>query len=107
MSATAELNDLLSALTDDGGPVSQALARMNATALAGSGLDARTALLTRLAALVAMDASPVSYLVHLRLAEDAGIDPATVAAVLAEIAPVVGSARIVAAADKARHAANI
>jgi 4-carboxymuconolactone decarboxylase len=107
MSATAELNDLLQALSEDGGPVSRTLARMNATALVGSGLDERTAVLTRLAALVAMDASPASYLVHLRLAEDAGIEPATVAAVLTEIAPLVGSARIVAAADKARRATSI
>jgi alkylhydroperoxidase/carboxymuconolactone decarboxylase family protein YurZ len=104
--AKADLEDLLQAMTDDGGPVSEALARLNATALTGSGLDERTALLTRLAALVALDASPASYLVHLRLAEDAGIDPATIRAVLVELAPLVGTARIISAADKAVRAAS-
>ena len=102
--AKADLEDLLQAMTDDGGAVSEALARMSATALTASGLDERTAVLIRLAALVAMDASPVSYLVHLRLAESAAIDPATVRALLVELAPLVGTARIVSAADKAMRA---
>ena len=105
--AKADLEDLLQAMTDDGGPVSEALARMSATALTGAGLDERTAVLIRLAALVAMDASPASYLVHLRLAESAAIDPATVRAVLVELAPLLGTARIVSAADKAMRAGAI
>jgi alkylhydroperoxidase/carboxymuconolactone decarboxylase family protein YurZ len=104
--AQADLEDLLHALTDDGGPVSETLARLNADALTRSGLDERTSLLVRLAALVALDAAPVSYLVHLRLAGDAGIDPATVQAVLVELAPLVGTARIISAADSALRAAN-
>ena len=104
--AKTDLEDLLQALTDDGGPVSEALARLNATALTASGLDERTALLVRLAALVALDAPSVSYLVHLRLAADAGLDPATLRAVLVELAPLVGSARTASAANKALLAAN-
>jgi alkylhydroperoxidase/carboxymuconolactone decarboxylase family protein YurZ len=104
--AKVDLEDLLQALTDDGGPVSEALARLNAPALSGSGLDERTALLVRFAALVALDAAPASYLVHLRLAGDAGIDPNTIRAVLVELAPLVGSARVTAAAYKALSAAD-
>jgi alkylhydroperoxidase/carboxymuconolactone decarboxylase family protein YurZ len=104
--AKTDLEDLLRALTDDGGPVSEALARLNASALTGSGLDERTALLVRLATLVALDAAPMSYLIHLRLAGDAGIDPSTIRAVLVELAPLVGSARIASAAEKALAAAN-
>jgi 4-carboxymuconolactone decarboxylase len=106
ISAKADLNDLLEALNDDSGPLGQELARLNATALTGSGLDERTAVLVRLAALIALDAAPASYLVHLALAESAKIDPATVRAVLIEVAPVVGTARVVSAADKALRAAN-
>jgi alkylhydroperoxidase/carboxymuconolactone decarboxylase family protein YurZ len=86
--------------------VSETLARLNANALTGSGLDQRTSLLVRLAALVALDAAPVSYLVHLRLAGDAGIEPETIRAVLVELAPLVGTARIVSAADKALRAVD-
>jgi alkylhydroperoxidase/carboxymuconolactone decarboxylase family protein YurZ len=104
--AKTDLEDLLQALNDDGGPVAEELARLNATALTASGLDERTALLVRLAALVALDGPSASYVVHLRLAGDAGIDPATLRAVLVELAPLVGSARIAAAANKAVLAAN-
>src|SRR4051812_35442898 len=92
MSATVELNGLLSELAE-GGPVMETLARMNVTALSTSEMDERTALLTRFAALVALDASPQSYLVHLGLAETAGIGPDVIRAVLVELAPLVGSAR--------------
>ncbi|GAA0928625.1 carboxymuconolactone decarboxylase family protein [Virgisporangium aurantiacum] len=104
--AKTDLEDLLQALKDDGGPVAAELARLNATALTASGLDERTALLVRLAALVALDGPTGSYVVHLRLAGDAGLDPATIRAVLVELAPLVGSARIASAANKAVQAVN-
>ena len=104
--AKTDLEDLLQALNDDGGPVAAELARLNAVSLTASGLDERTALLVRFAALVALDASSTSYVVHLRLAGDAGLDPATIRAVLVELAPMVGSARIASAANKAVQAVN-
>ena len=106
MSATADLQELLDELAE-GGPVLQALARMNATALTESGLDQRTALIARFAALVALDASPASYLVHLGLADEAGIEPATIRATLVELAPLVGSARTVSAVDKVSRAIRL
>lgn len=104
--AKTDLEDLLQALNDDGGPVAAELARLNATALTASGLDERTALLVRIAALVALDGPAASYVVHLRLAGDAGLDPATIRAVLVELAPMVGSARIASAANKVVQAVN-
>ena len=106
MSVTADLDELLSALNDEGGPVLAELSRLNANAVRGSGLDEKTAVLVRLAALVALDASPASYLVHLRLADGAGLEPATVQAMLVEIASLVGTARVVSAVAKARQAIN-
>src|SRR5262245_43009078 len=106
MSVTADLDELLSALSDEGGPVLAEISRLHANALRASGLDEKTAVLVRLAALVAMDASPASYLVHLRLADDAGLEPEVVQGMLVEIAPLVGSARVVSAAGKARQAIN-
>ena len=71
---------------------------MNLDAAERSGLDSETYLLVRLAALVAMDAAPVSYLITLGAAADTGLTVEQMQAVLVAIAPVVGSARVTAAA---------
>ena len=79
-------------------PVLETVLEMNLDAAERSGLDAETYLLVRLAALVAMDAAPVSYMVTLGAAADTGLTMEKAQAVLVAIAPVVGSARITAAA---------
>lgn len=81
-------------------PVLERLIAMNLDSLEGSGLDEKTYWLARLAALVAMDAAPVSYVMNLGLAADAGVTLEDVQGVLIGIAPVVGSARVAAAAGK-------
>jgi alkylhydroperoxidase/carboxymuconolactone decarboxylase family protein YurZ len=79
-------------------PVLEELLAMNLDAAERSGLDAETYLLVRLAALVAMDAAPVSYLITLGAAAEAGLTMEKAQSVLVAIAPVVGSARVTAAA---------
>jgi 4-carboxymuconolactone decarboxylase len=79
-------------------PVLETLLEMNLDAAERSGLDAETYLAVRLAALVAMDAAPVSYLITLGAGADAGLTVEKAQAVMVAIAPVVGSARITAAA---------
>jgi 4-carboxymuconolactone decarboxylase len=79
-------------------PVLEMLLEMNIDAAERSGLDAETYLLVRLAALVAMDAAPVSYLITLGAGAEAGLTMEKAQAVLVAIAPVVGSARVTAAA---------
>ena len=79
-------------------PVLETLLQMNLDAAERSGLDAETYLLVRLAALVAMDAAPVSYLITLGAGADAGLTVEKAQAVMIAIAPVVGSARVTAAA---------
>jgi 4-carboxymuconolactone decarboxylase len=79
-------------------PVLETVLQMNLDAAERSGLDAETYLLVRLAALVAMDAAPVSYLVTLGAAAETDLSMEKAQAVLVAIAPVVGSARITAAA---------
>lgn len=79
-------------------PVLDTVFAMHLDALERSGLDQRTYVLTRLAALVAMDAPPVSYAMTIGLAADAGVTIEDAQAVLVAIAPLVGSARITAAA---------
>jgi alkylhydroperoxidase/carboxymuconolactone decarboxylase family protein YurZ len=79
-------------------PVLDLLARMTADSMETSSLDARTLMLVRLAALVAVDAPPVSYLANLGVAADVDIDDDQLRGVLTGIAPIVGTARVAAAA---------
>ena len=82
----------------------ESIARMHAETQEQSGLDDRTYVLVRIAALVAIDASVASYLVNLTIAEDVGITADDVRGVLIALGPVVGSARVLSAADKALKA---
>ena len=81
-------------------PVLDLLATMTASSLETSQLDGRTLMLVRLAALVAVDAPPASYLLNIGAATDAGIDEQAVRDVLAAVAPIVGTARTVSAMGK-------
>jgi 4-carboxymuconolactone decarboxylase len=65
-----------------------------------SGLDARTFSLVKIAALVAVDAPPASYLWQIANALDAGASPAEILGVLRAVAPQVGGPRVVAAAPE-------
>ncbi|MEV5077718.1 carboxymuconolactone decarboxylase [Streptomyces sp. NPDC056159] len=61
-------------------------------------MDNRTLILTRIAALAAMDAPAVSYLAHADPAVKANLTAEQVQDVLVAIAPVMGTARVMAAA---------
>jgi 4-carboxymuconolactone decarboxylase len=67
---------------------------------AKSGLDGRAYSLVKLAALIALDAPPASYLWQVSNALDAGASPADLLGVLFAIAPQVGGPRVVAAAPE-------
>ena len=88
-------------------PVLDLLARMTADSLAASSLDAATLMLVRVAALVAVDAPPVSYLLNLRAASEVGLDAEQVRGVLAAIAPIVGTPRVAAATGKIVDALDV
>jgi 4-carboxymuconolactone decarboxylase len=78
-------------------PVLDLLARMTADSFEASSLDAQTLMLVRIAALAAVGAPTFSYLTNLETAADAGVDADQVRGVLAAIAPIVGTARVVSA----------
>jgi alkylhydroperoxidase/carboxymuconolactone decarboxylase family protein YurZ len=103
-SQTAPEQDLTSIAQGDA-PVLERLVAMNLDSLEGSGLDEKTYFLVRLAALVAMDAAPVSYLMNLGLAREAGVTLEEAQGTLIAIAPMVGSARVASAAGKILRAA--
>jgi alkylhydroperoxidase/carboxymuconolactone decarboxylase family protein YurZ len=93
--------DVMGSLAGGDRPVLEAIAAMNLDTLALSSLDPQTYFLVRLAALVAVDGPPASYLVNLGLAADAGITHEQIQGVLTAVAPIVGSPRVVAAAGNA------
>jgi hypothetical protein len=64
-------------------PVLDLLARMTRDSIEASSLDAETLILVRIAALVLVDAPPVSYALNLEAAGDLEIDPERVRGVLA------------------------
>jgi 4-carboxymuconolactone decarboxylase len=81
-------------------PVLDLLADMTAASVDASTLDVQTLMLVRIAALAAVDAPPVSYLLNLAAARDVDLDADQVRGVLAAIAPIVGTARIASATAK-------
>ena len=88
--------------------VLDAVAEMNLASLESiSSLDAESVMLVRFAALVALDAPPLSYLVNLAVGGEAGITEERVEDVLLVLAPLVGSARIVSAGSNIARAIGI
>lgn len=67
---------------------------------AATGLDGRTFALVKIAALIAVDAPPASYLWQVANALDAGATPQDMLGVLRAIWPQVGGPRVMAAAPE-------
>ena len=88
-------------------PLLDLLARMTADSLEVSSLDPQTLMLVRIAALAAVDAPPVSYLMNLGAASQVGIDADQIRGVLAAVAPIVGTARVASATGKIVDALNV
>jgi hypothetical protein len=88
-------------------PVLDLIAGMTADSIDASSLDLETLALVRIAALVAVDAPAVSYLLNLGAAGEIGIDPERVRGVLAAVAPIVGTARVASATVKIAKALEV
>lgn len=79
-------------------PVLDTITAMTIDSLERCGMDEHTLILTRIAALVAMDAPAISYLAHIDPAIETDLTVEQVQDVLIAIAPVVGTARVMSAA---------
>ncbi len=66
----------------------------------GSGLDARTFALVKIASLIALDAPPASYAWQIANALEEGVTPEDLVGVLRAIAPQVGGPKVIAAAPE-------
>ncbi len=93
-------------MTEDteGTPVLDTLAVMTAASIEQCDLAPRELMLARIAALAAVDAPPVSYLLNAGTASDVGVTLEDVQGVLVAVAPVVGTARVMSAAGNITRA---
>jgi alkylhydroperoxidase/carboxymuconolactone decarboxylase family protein YurZ len=78
-------------------PVLDTIVDITAASAEHSSLKARELMLARIAALVAIDAPPASYIANAGLASDSGVTRDDVQGILIAIAPVVGTAKVVSA----------
>ncbi len=76
------------------------LAEINAVSLARTELDARSLMLVRIAALVAVDAPTASYLLHIGPTAEMGLSVSDVEDVLVTVSPIVGTPRALTAAGR-------
>lgn len=88
-------------------PVLEALIDINAVSLARTELDPATLILVRLAGLVAVDAPPASYLMHVGPALDVGVTADQIQDVLVAVAPIVGAPRVLKAARNITEALGV
>ena len=78
-------------------PVLDTLADITAASLEHNTLVPRELMLARIAALIAVDAPPASYLANAGAAADSGVTADDIQAVMIGVAPVVGTPRVVSA----------
>ncbi|MEU2259059.1 carboxymuconolactone decarboxylase family protein [Streptomyces sp. NPDC019645] len=88
-------------------PVLDTLAAMTVDSIERCGLAPDMFMLTRIAALAASDAPPISYVAHIDPALQAGLTPDQLQDVLVAIAPIVGTARVMTAAGNIAQALSI
>ncbi len=85
-------------------PVLDALAEITAVSIAEGTLPAREHMIARIAALAAVGAPAVSYLLNAGTAAEVGVTLEDVQGVLVAVAPIVGTPRVVSAAGNIARA---
>jgi 4-carboxymuconolactone decarboxylase len=88
-------------------PILTLLATMTAASLEATDLDPETLILVRIGALVAVDAPAASYLMNLGVAGEIGVDATQIQSVLAAVAPIVGTSRVLSAATHMLQALDL
>jgi alkylhydroperoxidase/carboxymuconolactone decarboxylase family protein YurZ len=89
------------------GALGDLLTDMTTASIEASSLDEQTLMLVRIAALVAVDAPPASYLLNLGVAKEIGVDAEQVQGVLAAVAPIVGTPRVASATGSIMRALGV
>jgi alkylhydroperoxidase/carboxymuconolactone decarboxylase family protein YurZ len=88
-------------------PVLDTLTDITAAAIEHNALAPRELMLVRIAALIAVDAPPASYLVNANAAGKSGLTVDDIQAVMIGVAPVVGTARVTSAGGNVLRALGL
>jgi alkylhydroperoxidase/carboxymuconolactone decarboxylase family protein YurZ len=88
-------------------PVLDTLADMTVASVEHNSLAPRDYMLARLAALIAVDAPPVSYFANAAAIEESGLTTQDVQGVMIAVAPVVGAPRVMSAGGHILRALGI
>jgi hypothetical protein len=88
-------------------PVLDTLLDINSASIEHSQLSPRELMLARLAAMVAVDAPPASYLANARPSAASGITQQDVQDVMIAVAPLVGTAKVVSAGGNLMRALDM
>ena len=88
-------------------PVLDTLAAMTVASVDRNSLSPREYMLARLAALIAMDAPPLSYVANAAALEESGITADEIQGVMIAVAPVVGGPRVMSAGGHILRALGI
>jgi alkylhydroperoxidase/carboxymuconolactone decarboxylase family protein YurZ len=88
-------------------PVLDTLADITAASVEHNSLAPRELMLARIAALIAVDAPPASYLANAGASADSGLTADDLQGIMIAVAPVVGTARVISAGGKLLRALGI
>ena len=88
-------------------PVLDTLADMTVASVDHNSLSPRDYMLARLAALVAVDAPPISYFANASAIEESGLTTEDIQGVMIAVAPVVGAPRVMSAGGHILRALGI
>ena len=88
-------------------PVLDTLADMTAASVARSSLPPRDFMLARLAALIAVDGPPISYIANASAIQESGLTAEDIQGVMIAVAPVVGTPRVMSAGGHILRALGI
>ena len=89
------------------GPVLDTLTDMTAASVEHNSLTPREFMMARLAAMIAVDAPPISYYVSASAFEESGITTEDIQGVMIAVAPVTGAPRVMSAGGHILRALGI
>ena len=89
------------------GPVLDTLIDMTAASVEHNSLSPREFMIARLAAMIAVDAPPISYFVSASAVEESGMTTEDIQGVMIAVAPVTGAPRVMAAGGHILRALGI
>jgi alkylhydroperoxidase/carboxymuconolactone decarboxylase family protein YurZ len=100
MSPSNDTHDIFRGVSQHDPTVLEGLLMSRLENQAASGLDPKTYAMVNIAALIAVDAAPASFIWQVGIALESGVTPEEILGLLVALNPVLGNARIVAAAPE-------